>query len=537
MAIVLFSFITILMATLLHLSTARFELDVDSQKVCGRSHAKDGLEYTKIFMNVTKTMHEEMRKKRFAMRKGGEYPNQIYVLSQCTNDISGEDCDHCFSQASSILVDCLPFTSGRIFLKQCILRFDNYTFFHETTSKSFDQQTCSNITLGGASKHKHYTDAATTLINELVEKAPKKRGYAEGKSEPGDGSSVYGEVGCLKTLDANRCATCLANASVTALNCIPSEEGMALNAGCFVRFFLQPPSDRDMLFKVADYAIGIAFCLAVVFLTGILLGKLIYKRKQNHEQKMEALERNTLVTISMRFKYSTLQKATDDFSESHKIGQGGYGEVYKFSGQWCTGAYLAVWLVVGCLVNYRPGVSKCQQELALEHPFAAVRDSFLTPGYMAPEYLAQGRLTEKVDIYSYGVLVLEIVGGVQNNKYHSEDILSTLVTTTWKHFQQKKAGEIIDTSIAIEDVNEVLRIIQIGLLCTQASPLLRPDVGDVVKWLEHKDLELPNPSKPPFSDEFLTLPDSPLVSSSLRPHEHSISIDSCKYYDVDNNER
>lgn len=86
-------------------------------------------------------------------------------------------------------------------------------------------------------------------------------------------------------------------------------------------------------------------------------------------------------------------------------------------------------------------------------------------------------------------------------------------------------------------MNEVLRIIQIGLLCTQASPLLRPDVGDVVKWLEHKDLELPNPSKPPFSDEFLTLPDSPLVSSSLRPHEHSISIDSCKYYDVDNNER
>lgn len=50
-------------------------------------------------------------------------------------------------------------------------------------------------------------------------------------------------------------------------------------------------------------------------------------------------------------------------------------------------------------------------------------------GYMAPEYLSQGRLTEKVDVYSYGVLVLEIISGVENNNYHSEDILSTLVTT------------------------------------------------------------------------------------------------------------
>ena len=47
---------------------------------------------------------------------------------------------------------------------------------------------------------------------------------------------------------------------------------------------------------------------------------------------------------------------------------------------------------------------------------------------MAPEYIAQGVLTDKVDVYSYGVLVLEIVSGVQNGKFHSEDTLSTLVT-------------------------------------------------------------------------------------------------------------
>ena len=41
----------------------------------------------------------------------------------------------------------------------------------------------------------------------------------------------------------------------------------------------------------------------------------------------------------------------------------------------------------------------------------------LERGYMAPKYLAQGRLTEKVDVYSFEVLVLEIVSGVKNSIY------------------------------------------------------------------------------------------------------------------------
>jgi serine/threonine protein kinase len=47
---------------------------------------------------------------------------------------------------------------------------------------------------------------------------------------------------------------------------------------------------------------------------------------------------------------------------------------------------------------------------------------------MAPEYIAKGRLTEKVDVYSFGVLVIEMITGVQNNKYHSEKTYETLVT-------------------------------------------------------------------------------------------------------------
>lgn len=47
-------------------------------------------------------------------------------------------------------------------------------------------------------------------------------------------------------------------------------------------------------------------------------------------------------------------------------------------------------------------------------------------GYLAPEYLAHGRLTEKVDVYGFGVLVLEIVSGMRNNKIETESF-ETLV--------------------------------------------------------------------------------------------------------------
>lgn len=52
----------------------------------------------------------------------------------------------------------------------------------------------------------------------------------------------------------------------------------------------------------------------------------------------------------------------------------------------------------------------------------------LTSGYMSPEYLTHGQLTEKVDVYSYGVIVLEIVTGIQSNHFTADESLETLVT-------------------------------------------------------------------------------------------------------------
>ncbi|WZZ24635.1 hypothetical protein YC2023_008036 [Brassica napus] len=120
-------------------------------------------------------------------------------------------------------------------------------------------------------------------------------------------------------------------------------------------------------------------------------------------------------------------------------------------------------------------------------------------GYMAPEYISKGILSNKIDAYSFGVLVLEITSGFRNNKFRSDNSLETLVTQVWKCYASDKMEEMIDKDMEEEtDKTEVKRVMQIGLLCTQESPQLRPTMSKVIEMINSTDLVLPTPTKPPF---------------------------------------
>ncbi|KAF6135011.1 hypothetical protein GIB67_014060 [Kingdonia uniflora] len=130
-----------------------------------------------------------------------------------------------------------------------------------------------------------------------------------------------------------------------------------------------------------------------------------------------------------------------------------------------------------------------------------------TLGYMAPEYLAHGQLTEKADVYSFGVLVIEIITGRQNSRSKTSDYTDSLVTAAWKHFQMGKAEELFDQNLMLlnhdNTINHkygILRVLHVGLLCTQEVPSLRPSMSTALQMLL-KDEELPAPANPPFIDE------------------------------------
>ncbi|PAN30443.1 hypothetical protein PAHAL_5G282400 [Panicum hallii] len=123
-----------------------------------------------------------------------------------------------------------------------------------------------------------------------------------------------------------------------------------------------------------------------------------------------------------------------------------------------------------------------------------------TLGYMAPEYIVHGHLTEKADVFSYGVLVLEIVTGKRCSSSNGSHGGQVLLTKVWKHYKDNTIEMIVDRSIYEDNIrDEVMHILQIGLLCTQANPDDRPTMGKVVELLRNhrNDLEIVL-SDPPF---------------------------------------
>uniref|UniRef100_A0A5B7B165 Putative serine/threonine-protein kinase n=1 Tax=Davidia involucrata TaxID=16924 RepID=A0A5B7B165_DAVIN len=112
-----------------------------------------------------------------------------------------------------------------------------------------------------------------------------------------------------------------------------------------------------------------------------------------------------------------------------------------------------------------------------------------TVGYLAPEYALLGQLTKKVDIYSFGVLILEIISGRSSSKVAFGEDLLVLVEWTWKLREQGRLLDIVDPELTEYPEDEVMRFIKVALFCTQAASHLRPAMKQVVEMLS-KEVDL-----------------------------------------------
>ncbi|XP_019434794.1 PREDICTED: cysteine-rich receptor-like protein kinase 3 [Lupinus angustifolius] len=110
-----------------------------------------------------------------------------------------------------------------------------------------------------------------------------------------------------------------------------------------------------------------------------------------------------------------------------------------------------------------------------------------TLGYTAPEYAIHGQVSEKADIYSYGVVVLEIISGQKSTEVKlDENVHEYLLQRTWKLYERGMHLELVDKDLESNefDAEEVKKIIEIALLCTHASAAMRPTMSGVVVLLK-----------------------------------------------------
>ncbi|XP_015578165.2 G-type lectin S-receptor-like serine/threonine-protein kinase B120 isoform X2 [Ricinus communis] len=123
-----------------------------------------------------------------------------------------------------------------------------------------------------------------------------------------------------------------------------------------------------------------------------------------------------------------------------------------------------------------------------------------TYGYMSPEYAMEGLFSVKSDVYSFGVLLLEIVSGRRNTSFRQSDHAS-LIAYAWELWNEDKAIELVDPSIRDSCCKkEVLRCIQVGMLCVQDSAVQRPTMSSIVLMLESNTApNLPLPRQPTYT--------------------------------------
>uniref|UniRef100_A0A1J3H8G4 Cysteine-rich receptor-like protein kinase 10 n=1 Tax=Noccaea caerulescens TaxID=107243 RepID=A0A1J3H8G4_NOCCA len=120
-----------------------------------------------------------------------------------------------------------------------------------------------------------------------------------------------------------------------------------------------------------------------------------------------------------------------------------------------------------------------------------------TNGYMAPEYVMHGVLSVKADVFSFGVVVLEIISGQKNSSFSMRHPDLTLLEWAYKLYKKGRTMEILDPEIAASaDPEQVKHCVQIGLLCVQGDPHERPPMRRVSLLLSRKPGNLEEPDGP-----------------------------------------
>ncbi|KAJ6870664.1 LRR receptor-like serine/threonine-protein kinase [Populus alba x Populus x berolinensis] len=129
-----------------------------------------------------------------------------------------------------------------------------------------------------------------------------------------------------------------------------------------------------------------------------------------------------------------------------------------------------------------------------EDPFTAIKARG-SRVYMAPEHALGKAITVKADVYSYGVVVLEIVSGRSNTEYIPNQEADFLLDTAGRLHQAGRIRDLVDKKLGSRfDNKQALTLLHLAMDCIKLSPTLRPSMSDVVTILSGSKVNALSPN-------------------------------------------
>lgn len=162
-----------------------------------------------------------------------------------------------------------------------------------------------------------------------------------------------------------------------------------------------------------------------------------------------------------------------------------------------------------------------------DHRYRTLTSIRGTRGYLAPEWLANLPLTSKSDVFSYGMVLLEIVSGRRNFDVGAETNNKRFSLWAYEEFEKGNLMEIVDKKLKHQEIDreQVSRVLQAGFWCIQEQPSQRPTMGKVVQMIEGV-IEVEWPPAPKVTSMVSAGGTSTYISSNLSNFSTSVTADS-----------
>ncbi|KAL2324339.1 hypothetical protein Fmac_023397 [Flemingia macrophylla] len=536
-------------------------------------------------------------------------PGEVKGLFLCRGDVTPAVCQDCVAAAAeNITHRCTNQTEAIIWYDECLLRYTNLTYFNHIVPSI----TLENVQSVPDSDASRFNDLLGSTLNGVVQEAVNSlSGNMFATKEANFTSSIklYTLAQCtpdLSSFDCNMCLTGaitpLGNGKRGARNLLPS---------CNLRYELYPfynvsavstnprlppPSSGKSSISIIVAIIVPIVVVVVLFIVGICFLRKRASKKYNTFVQ-DSIPDDLTDVESLQFDLATVEAATKGFSDENKIGQGGFGVVFKGvlpNGQEIAVKRLSVTSLQGAVEfrNEAALVAKLQHRnlvrllgfclegrekiLIYEYVPNKSLDHFLfdpvkqrelnwstryriidgiargilylhedsqlriihrdlkasnilldenmnpkisdfgmakifqpdqaqvntgrivgTYGYMSPEYAMRGQFSVKSDVFSFGVLVLEIVSGKKKTDFYQSNGVDDLLKHAWKNWTEKTPLEFLDPTLrGSYSRNEVNRCIHIGLLCVQENPSDRPSMATITLMLNSYSVTMSMPQQP-----------------------------------------